>query len=302
MRQIILVLTIGIAVSISAFSQIPFEKYRSNEGYSYALTEAEKELDSPELIGIATVTGDYSYQQLEFHLEFDETEGKSTAWLYIFRSSVEPDSAKSWIVIKPPLVGYMALLFDMFDLSIYTSFFADEKIDIENCLNSKQMMDSIAKNENYAKIVADTSWGLRVAGLGVGANDLVFEKGKPFWLATFANETDRMNCYVHGETGETICMTFASVETLDNDSQILQVYPNPSSGRISVTLPETHQGEIISYRIYSINGIMFQSAYNIEINTKEIAIECPALSQGLYFIVIQSNNNKYSGTFYIINK
>lgn len=297
MRFIYSALAMFIFLTLSSTSQ-PLTKFLSDEGYNTALTEAQTALGDPELLALATVTGEYDTGQLKLDLEFDRQTGAASTWLYIFRSKTNPDSVKSWLVVKI-IIAYMAMPFDMFDLSMFLPFFADEPLNIATSLNSKKMMENVRKNEDYIAIQSDTSMKARIAGQGVSVDDMIFEKGKPYWFITFANDFKRLNCYVHALSGETICMTFASVAALPQTDYEIEAYPNPTSGYITLKLPEAIAIEGVEMSLYNLGGGKVSLNGNYHFEGSVCLLDCKDLPAGMYFLHIKTNNKVYKTSFFV---
>ncbi|SNR15835.1 alpha-amylase family glycosyl hydrolase [Tenacibaculum jejuense] len=77
-----------------------------------------------------------------------------------------------------------------------------------------------------------------------------------------------------------------STEDIENNEDVLRVYPNPSKGFISINK------EVSDVKIYDISGkqvLYFKGNYN-----KNHTFSLQQLSQGLYFIKGKNNNNLFS--------
>ena len=83
---------------------------------------------------------------------------------------------------------------------------------------------------------------------------------------------------------DSTCTSTLSIETYINNLNELSTFPNPTSGKI--TLSKNIKGK---YEIYSLNGVLISHG----ILTKEININ--ALNQGLYLLkIFEENSGKYS--------
>lgn len=73
------------------------------------------------------------------------------------------------------------------------------------------------------------------------------------------------------------------------ESARIKMYPNPTGGRLTIDIdfPESND---LSVKAYNITGqIVFQS--HVSGNTSDIDIS--HLSSGIYFIIVESNRNKW---------
>jgi hypothetical protein len=63
------------------------------------------------------------------------------------------------------------------------------------------------------------------------------------------------------------------------------IYPNPSEGKLNIKNPSTDR---FSYQIYTINGKLVESRYNITGSTTEVDLS--HLAKGMYFIGVRSSD------------
>jgi hypothetical protein len=90
------------------------------------------------------------------------------------------------------------------------------------------------------------------------------------------------------------------VTAIENTSAITiecTVYPNPTRGLIKLIV-ETSEHENIKFRLYDINGVLFQDK-KVESRETEISIE--NLSSSIYFLKV-INNNKEVKVFKIVKR
>lgn len=105
------------------------------------------------------------------------------------------------------------------------------------------------------------------------------------------NELEPCGEHEFGETEDyTVYVHVVEVIGVDAVSlQNLEIYPNPSNGEITISNPQSSNGDL---RIYSIDGKrVFNS--NINAETHNITIDLTSLSKGIYIVKLQSGSNIY---------
>ncbi|MEA3445445.1 MAG: T9SS type A sorting domain-containing protein, partial [Bacteroidota bacterium] len=88
---------------------------------------------------------------------------------------------------------------------------------------------------------------------------------------------------------------FLSVSNLNNDGQI-NVYPNPTSGSVTVSIPNNMNTNVDFY-LYDITG---KALMHKNINSNNSQIKLDDISSGVYFYIISDGKQKYSNKLYII--
>ncbi|MBA3679904.1 MAG: PKD domain-containing protein [Bacteroidetes bacterium] len=123
-----------------------------------------------------------------------------------------------------------------------------------------------------------------------------------------ANSTSCLNQFVYKTSGsENAQMIYINVippastplGIIDNAGEILDwsVYPNPNNGRFEIKLDAATNG-IVKIKVYSLIGEMI---YETEIDTINKTIDLNNISNGVYFIKLNSNNKEFTKKV-IINK
>ena len=98
-------------------------------------------------------------------------------------------------------------------------------------------------------------------------------------------------------TFETAFVSLLDVETFDASN--VAVYPNPAANQITISLSNTTE-TIASIRILDVLGKQIMSFQNMEVSSK--TLEVSNLLNGIYFIEIETKNNKITKQKLIIKK
>jgi hypothetical protein len=78
---------------------------------------------------------------------------------------------------------------------------------------------------------------------------------------------------------------------MDNDVSGLNLYPNPTSGIINFTLPNTYEN-YISVQICNMQGQILYSKLRANTGIADNRIDIGGLPAGTYFMNLISDNNK----------
>jgi hypothetical protein len=123
------------------------------------------------------------------------------------------------------------------------------------------------------------------SGNGIAGN-FIFTEQAGFGLNTvYYTYTDIFGCTNTDSTIVEIidCYQEVSIENLNNESAIIQLFPNPNNGEFSVMF-NFNLTSLLS--IYSMNGkLVFQKTTN---SNKTEIIQAPHLPTGIYFLTVEN--------------
>tara|TARA_R110001592_G_scaffold230364_1_gene487193 strand:+ start:5005 stop:7788 length:2784 start_codon:yes stop_codon:yes gene_type:complete len=83
-----------------------------------------------------------------------------------------------------------------------------------------------------------------------------------------------------------ICENITGVGIKEVTTNVVSIYPNPTSGLFTVRLANTK--EAVSYTITTLEGRLVEQANNV--TTNNIEVDLTNESKGVYFLIIQENN------------
>lgn len=73
----------------------------------------------------------------------------------------------------------------------------------------------------------------------------------------------------------------------------LEMYPNPTKGKVMLDLPGIHEANVATVRIYDLSGKLVKTYANIETSTYEVDIN--DMSKGMYIVHVSSQEVSFSG-------
>jgi len=292
MKQIyIIIAALLVVFTYNSESQL-LQKYKAKDAVSAARTEASSVAGNPVLTGLGTFAG--QLEGVPITLEFDETNGTATVWIYIFRST-SPDTLVTYAMTK--ILGfYTPIPIDLSSLDIQLPFTPETSLDSKTWIDSDQMMKAIQANDEYKSYKASNQDAkLQMAGLG---NEPL--NNTPTWGVMFTSEAGNMNCIVDAETSEVTCIDLTGIE--ENTTNIkLDIYPNPASDMAFLTLPINHINSSGLLNIYDLQGNLVKSANNLDVNSDgRVAINVTSMSTGTYSVMYQANGQIFVSRLIVI--
>ncbi|TVR77815.1 MAG: T9SS C-terminal target domain-containing protein, partial [Chitinophagaceae bacterium] len=134
---------------------------------------------------------------------------------------------------------------------------------------------------------------------------IVFFRDHPSVLANEASPGWVKNLYVADYAWDSLTVAqswdefcddlLSSVESNLIAAKPLELYPNPSSKEVFVSLPELMRNEKLQLRIIDMTGrTIFEQSH---FSTENIQLDIEGYSKGLYFIEIQQGEEVYRGRF-----
>ena len=233
--------------------------FTAREGIETATTTAKEALgNDAELIMIAT-PGSFDYQGL--NLSFDLNTGKSNIWMYIFHSPSSGELA-SYMVVR-------LLTYQTFDLGTVPFPLPDtliNSVDMSGTYaNSDAMVNRLKTDtayQKYRKDLPDAKPQFISIGQMFGGDSLDLPNGFPIgqstWTVSFSGSEDStMTCFVASKTGEAFCRRVygiaSSVDQREGMSVSMQVAPNPSAGRVGITMQGYTPAQLSGCRLMLFN-------------------------------------------------
>jgi len=297
MKRNILIFSLMVFLfSISANAQLTvFTPFKVKSGLTFATSEAKKTLANPVLRGIGSVS-----MELDggISLNINVDNGTATTWLFVFQDGDDAEMTASIPVINLPILGYRNALNFGVDASIidgFLVFLPNTPFPTSNWLDSDLMCEKLRDNNIYKNIKSENDT-LSPFSLGLGINEFnpLVTIGEMYWSIVFDPESGT-SCYVHAETGETTCFVFSSIEDA-NSIFAFDVFPNPTSEILNITLDENLSQELLSYDIIDGTGNLIKSFENNSTNS----ISINELPIGNYFLRYNGSQIKLAKQFTVI--
>ncbi|HAM11313.1 MAG: hypothetical protein A2X04_06170 [Bacteroidetes bacterium GWF2_41_9] len=136
-------------------------------------------------------------------------------------------------------------------------------------------------------------YSIAAAGGNAGAAFTVsYTVGQVLYSTIGATET--INQGVQGPYEISVVTVIAEESVITIEAS---VYPNPATGFVTLKI-ESYEPDNLSYRLYDMNGMLFQSD---KLKGNETLIQMGSIKSGTYLLKI-ADNNKELKTFKIIKK
>jgi hypothetical protein len=110
--------------------------------------------------------------------------------------------------------------------------------------------------------------------------DISVESGKLYWMQ------------VDGYNGETGNLTY--INLISND---LLLFPNPTTGPMTVYMSNVQDGNAIVEIHSSIGLLVYSNIYPVTTLNNKVTLNIPSLSTGIYFIKVTINGTAYNKMF-----
>ncbi len=271
-------------------------KLTAKEGEPKARALAETDIQKPELLIVGTITG--KIPGFNLTIDFDESKGKSTAWVYLYKSKVD-DSTKAYAVFKT-ILGLFAMQIKLGDLLSNLPFNPETSFENVEWIDSDKMMEDIRDNvkyQDFLDVFPETFFRM-----GAILNDPM--SGRTVWGVTFENKDSlRLNCVVDAVSEESICElgTGDIQETIYKGE--ISIYPNPARELAVLTIPNKYISSKAELRVYNSLGTLIYNLNNLNINSDgQIALSVDNLHSGVYTLVYSGLNHTLLTTRLVVVK
>jgi hypothetical protein len=290
-----------VVLSNSLFAQMSFTPYLASEQLEKAKEEVIKKYTDPQLITVATLNGILTLPGLgdipiAFTTENGDDKGKSSAWVYVFRSTAAPENIQAIVVAVTPFSTMPVNLSDMgIPLDFITKYVSNNNLENKSWINSNSVVDALTGSSQYKAFLASYPNAVpKYLNIGY-ANYPPLDANTPYWFVQVnAAETDSTIIIINGLNG--------SIVGVDDDSQLNRTianYPNPANDFISFSIPNELIGKNIEVKLWDNNGsLLFEN--NMIINDV-YTLDTKKLYSGNYNITFSNGITKTNSTF-IINK
>jgi hypothetical protein len=303
MKRIMTVSVLVIIFSgLELFSQL-FTPYLAKDQYDAAKKSAlDSGMVSPELIAIGTAPGSYkiSDQLPDITLTVDLTSGKATAWLYLFRSTVDTTKQAAVAVVKT-ILGTIALQMPLTQFGNLPGMTSDG-LDLTKYFNSDKMVQYLSKNTDYINFMKDTSADVQLVALYFNKINPLLPLNKAVYVISFTSSSQDMICSIEAITGDVQCMAFATyVPDLPVEPISFNIFPNPAGNEIYIQLPAKLQSMNSTLGIYDAFGNLVTKILNYPKTggIEHVSFPLDYLSNGVYFVRYISNGQVYSSQFVV---
>jgi len=287
MRKLFTIMLFGVIISSSSIFAQFFIPYFPTEHLEKAREEAGKVLTDPQLVSLATIKGTIPGLEIagtpipiDFDISDTESKGKSTAWIYIFNSTEQPDNfqaiavAFSMVGVTPVNVTTMGL-----DLGSLAAFASSKSLDDVEWMNSSDMVGYLKASSPYTNFMNNYPNGITkyiVLGYADYAN---LDPDTPYWFVTMYDVTDSLLIVINALDG-----TVTDINESQVDYNGIKVYPNPAIDIININLPESLLNSMNSIILFNNQGKEI-SRFKAENNI----LNLDKYSNGQYLININGN-------------
>jgi hypothetical protein len=301
MKRIVTLSVLVIILSgLNLYSQL-FTPYLAKDQYDAAKKSAlDSGMVSPELIGVGTAPGTYSIsdQLPDITLTVDLKTGKATAWLYLFRSSVDTTKQAAVAVVKT-ILGTIALQMPLGQLGALPT---SDALDLTKYINSDKMAENLSKNSDYINFMKNDSATVALIGLYFNKINFLPPVDKAIYALRFTSTIGEMLCSVDAITGAVQCLTIpTAVQDLTKDNASINVFPNPAGKEVYIHIPAVLQSENSTLAIYDSFGDLVTEIYNYPKTgeLENVSLPLGNLSSGTYFVRFISNGQVFSSQFVV---
>jgi len=298
MRKLITLCTIILA--FAAFdTSAQFTTFKASEGLSTAQSLANAvggNFTNMEVFIVGTASQTFG----PVTVAFDLSSGKSTAWLYLFRSKENKDSVKAYGVVKVPFLGFQAMEIPYGDIVGMIPFQPDATLKDVTFIDSDAMMTAIRNNSVY-KAAATADQSIKLSYCAVAVNPLpIYTVGDPYWAAIFTTQHEKVQCVLNSKTGSLDCFSQEVSVNESVDNLTISAFPNPASSVIFITIPKNIQSAEYTFGLFDQSGNKvtdLKAPTFGETETVSVAVE--ALPAGAYFLRFASAKGDYNTKFVV---
>jgi hypothetical protein len=98
-------------------------------------------------------------------------------------------------------------------------------------------------------------------------------------------------------------LTTAGIESIEQSLPVLDVFPNPNAGIFSVNISNVNKDANVTINVLNAMGQVMLSPLNFKGSANGVhSVNLSHLSNGVYFITIQSDSDKLVTKKMVINK
>lgn len=281
-----------VLASSTAFSQL-VAGYLPKDCQASAMTAAKKIAADVELIGIATFKASVPVATTTIDVGMNLTDGKSAAWAYLFHSA-----SQDTILISPfiRLLGSCTAI----DLPAGTTPGGIGPGDLglnplpTTYLQGTALLTALGKDgdyDTYHKANPDSLPQFTVLSTAV---DAVFDfpAGTPFWTISWQGAGQQgeggLTCFVHAETGQTMCVGLPTSVQEELFAAGVTVMPNPVHDVMTVSIPMEWTGRSVNMDIVDQVGTVVSSA-TFTASAPMLIASTSTLANGSYIIRLRQN-------------
>lgn len=272
----------------TTYAQFQPDYYLAQEAVESAREEAATVLATPQLIMIGSRS--MYIEEMDLDMKFDFNNGKSNAWIYLFRDSADHTKLagvfmmKYMVVFVPFLVEQDQLELDSNEININVT------LDDYSWINSDEAALEFKKCEDFQEFISTypTPDSTEV-GLFPNSDYEYLQENEPYWTIRVTEKFENVVADVHAVNKELHCRFFTSV--LDN----IDIKPNIdlSVNGNNIVLRNISIGEdAVELSIYSLEGSLLfeESISNV---SGDVARYFPfdSFSSGSYIVVAKSGKS-----------
>jgi len=281
-----------IVATSTAFSQL-VSGYLPKDCQASALTAAKKIAADAELIGIATFKASIPVATTTIDVGMNLTDGKSSAWAYLFHSA-----SKDTILISPfiRLLGSCTAI----DIPAGTApgDFGPGDLGLGQLpatyLQGTALLTALGKDgdyDAYHKANPDSLPQFTVLSTAVDAI-FDFPAGTPFWTISWQGAGQQgeggLTCFVHAETGQTICIGLPTSVQEELFTAGVTVMPNPVRDVMTVSIPLEWTGRSVTMDIVDQVGTVVSTS-TFTASAPMLIASTSTLASGPYIIRLRQN-------------
>ena len=292
MNRLIQIFFVILISSTTLFSQQAFKTFLPKDGLPTAINQAKTEgLTNPLLVFLLTTSQRFEQMPPMFQPTVEIKTGKASMWMYQFRDKDIDTLSKMILVTKVSLLGFDQYMPIVFPIDIAGEILPGEANPIEgNWFQSDSVFASIRRDQVYINFAKNNpNHFVLFSALGMNEDAPEMEPNTPYWLTHIAPDTTQssiespMTCITNALTNQTTCVYFNSV---GENSDIVNVYPNPSNGEIFITL-DKQSSYPLSISIINLNGIEVKN-YIVNPTNEVIPVKIYDLPPGEYLLWINN--------------
>lgn len=255
MRGSILFLAMVVA-TVSATAQFNLPEFLPGDCRQAAISSAKQKAPDAELIAVLTAKIAVPFGGNNIDVSFNLENGRSEAWIYVFRS-VSGDSSIFLPVIRIPIIQTCTPL-DLGLPSLPIGELGTSPV-VQSPLQGTAVINALKTVPKYNAYRAAYPDSLpNVVSLGSAVADLpAFPAGTPYWFFLFVGQagSQNMTCFVHAESGLADCIGPDINSVADAAAaRGVAVAPNPTHDVAYVSLPTEWTGRRVDVVLVDVLG------------------------------------------------
>ncbi|MBM4150648.1 MAG: T9SS type A sorting domain-containing protein [Ignavibacteria bacterium] len=228
---------------------------------------------------------------------FDMKTGRSPIWIYILGIEDARGNSETKLLayVKLPFLGLQQFPLPADAVPGDIPFQPQDSIPTALVMNSDGIVNKVNANATYQSFIKENPKAksafivLFTSPLDIPGTP--FTTGAPLWNFNFSDQADSLapslTCFVHGVTGETICIDAPFTSINEESDQIahasLKIHPIPqgTNGILQFSNMDADQSVFVD-----VTDLMGRSVYSSQSNDKSF-ITLPLLPAGVYIARIQ---------------